>query len=265
MGRVISPNGHVFDRNVPEPLPVHMMLTRDKVTQPVVDLRQWLGPRKNQGQEGACTAHAGTEDGEWIYRKYKNQSPIFSPQYTYAKELQKQGDFPQDDGSDGTTLCEVIIENGFCELDAYPYVAGQINAPTPDQAANAAKFKLVGAYHGLQGSTTALSVISDPVPWTVCMGFTVYDSFESNQVATTGIYNPQPGEGILGGHEVHIVGCDVGDTPTLRPANCPPAMLVENSWGEGWGWEGGFFWAVLSVLNDAQTDLKVFHLGAPWK
>jgi C1A family cysteine protease len=267
MAVIISSGGHRYDRNIPAALPKHMMLApRATIAQTVVDLRQSESPVKNQGNEGACTAHAGTSSGEWIFRKYKNQSPIFSPQYTYAKELQAQGDFPQDDGSDGTTLCEVIIANGFCELSDYPYVAGDIEAPTPEQDQNAAKFKVVGAYHGIPDSTTAMSVLADPVPWTVVMGFVVYDSFERNEVANTGIYNPQPGETVLGGHEVHVVGADLGDVPTLRPANCPPAYLVENSWGLQWGWQGnGHFWAVRAVLDDPQTDLKVFHLGGPWK
>ena len=199
--RVVSPKGHVFDRNVPASLPVSMMLKRAVVAANVVDLRQWNGPVKNQGQEGACTAHAGTEAGEWQYRKYLNKQPIFSPQYVYANELIYQGDFPQDDGSDGTTLCTVIIQEGFCELSAYPYVAGQILQPTPAQDENAAQFKAVGAYHGLIGSTTALSIISDPVPWVVEMGFDVYESFESDEVAETGIYNPQTSsENVVGGH-----------------------------------------------------------------
>lgn len=263
--RRISPGGHVFDRNVPLPLPDHMLLSRATIDKSVVDLRSWCGPVKNQGSEGACTGHAGAEDGEWIYRKYFNQQPIFSPQYVYAKELLAQGDFPSDDGSDGTTLCEVIIANGFCELSTYPYVAGQINKPTPDQDANAAKFKVVGAYHGLVGAQTALSILTDPTPWPVAMGFTVYASFESDEVNTTGIYNPQPGESVLGGHEVMVIGCDIGTTPTLRPAGCPPAVLVMNSWGTDWGWDGGFFWAVLSVLDASDTDLKIFHAGKPWK
>lgn len=261
----LSPKGHKFDRKIPAPLPSHMMLDRATILQTVVDLRQWNGPLKNQGNEGACTGHAGTEGGEWIYRKYYSKNPIFSPQYTYAKELQAQGSFPNDVGSDGTTLCEVIIANGFCELSAFPYVAGQIIAPDADQDADAAKWKIVGAYHGLNGSQTALSVITDSTPWCVEMGFTVYESFESS-TGDTGIYNPFPGEATLGGHEVLIVGCDIGTTPTLRPVGCPPAVLVMNSWGTGWGWEGsGYFWAVLSVLDDPQTDLKVFHAGKPWK
>jgi C1A family cysteine protease len=97
------------------------------------------------------------------------------------------------------------------------------------------------------------------------MGFTVYSSFESDEVASTGIYNPDPStESVLGGHEVMVIGYDVGSTPSLRPAGCPPAALIMNSWGP-WGWNNsGFFWAALSVLDDPSTDLKVVHSGT-WK
>jgi C1A family cysteine protease len=265
MPKTISPAGHVYDRRIPAPLPVSKMLTRTVIPQKVVDLRPSCGPVKNQGNEGACTMHAGTEAGELIYRKYKNQQPVFSPQYGYAKELITNGDFPQDNGSDGTTLCEVVIANGFCELSVFPYIPGNITMPTPEQDQNAAKFKQVGAYHGLVGSITALSVLADPTPWPVLIGFTVYNSFESNETATTGVMPiPQSGETVLGGHEVLGVGCDIGDVPTLRPQNCPPALLVMNSWGEGWG-INGFFWMPLAILDAPDTDLKVFHFGKPWK
>jgi C1A family cysteine protease len=86
-------------------------------------------------------------------------------------------------------------------------------------------------------------------------------------VANTGIYNPNINtEQVIGGHEPLIVGYDIGTNPTLRPAGCPPAMLVQNSWGTGWGWNGsGFFWMVIPVIDEADTDLKVLHLGPPWK
>jgi hypothetical protein len=145
----LSPANRRYGRHKPEPLPVSMMITREKVTQTVVDLRKWCGPIKDQGQEGSCTAHSGTSGGEWVYRKYLDKQPIFSPAYLYAKELQANGNFPNDDGSDGTTLCQMIIANGLCPESDDPYVAGDIVAPTAAQDADAAQNKQMGAYHGL--------------------------------------------------------------------------------------------------------------------
>ena len=83
-------------------------------------------------------------------------------------------------------------------------------------------------------------------------------------MATTGVYNPQPGEQVLGGHEVKASGWDIGATPTLRPVGCPPAVKIQNSWGSGWGLKG-YFWMPLTVLDASDTDIKIIHLGSPWK
>jgi C1A family cysteine protease len=55
-------------------------------------------------------------------------------------------------------------------------------------------------------------------------GFSVYDSFESDAVATTGVV-PKPTESLLGGHAVLAVGYD----------DASSRFLVRNSWGKGWG------------------------------
>ena len=60
-------------------------------------------------------------------------------------------------------------------------------------------------------------------------GFTVYESFESQEVAQTGIVPmPSPGESVLGGHCVVAVGYD--DTQRT--------FIIRNSWGTGWGEQG---------------------------
>lgn len=253
-----------YGRIIPPALPHQRMLARFNQTVPLYcDLRQWDSPVKDQGEEGSCTAHAGTGAVEWIFRRYFSKSPIFSPQYTYAKELLKQGNFPQDQGSDGVTLCGTLIADGCCELALYPYVAGEINQPTVEQDTNARQYTL-GAYHGLIGANTAISVLGDPVPWPVMIGFEVQTSFESDEVAETGIYNPQESENVIGGHEVMAIGYDVGAVPTIRPKDCPPALLIKNSWGESWGLRG-YFWMALAVADSPLTDLKIAHSGKPWR
>jgi hypothetical protein len=252
-----------YGRTIPAPLPAHRMLSRVSPSlPPVVDLRSHCGAIKDQGNLGSCTGHAFASALEWIFRAYLGKQPTLSPLYLYAQELIADGDFPQDNGSDGVTGCNVSITDGTCDDSLYPDASLQIIHPTATMDANAAQYRM-GAYHGLTSSQVALSVIGDPVPWPVEIGFTVYESFESNEVAQSGIYNPGANEQAIGGHEVLMVGYDVGTTPTLRPAGCPAAALIQNSWGPSWGLSG-FFWMALPVLDDSDTDLKIVHAGKPW-
>jgi len=73
-------------------------------------------------------------------------------------------------------------------------------------------------------------------------GFTVYNSIE--QAETTGrIPFPSSKEKIEGGHAIVAVGYDDKmkiKTPTAKPKPTG-ALLIRNSWGEGWG-EQGYGW-----------------------
>lgn len=211
-----------------------------------------------------CTGHAFSSAIEWIFRKYLAKQPVLSPLYLYAKELIADGHFPTDEGSTGVTGCNVSIANGCCEDYLYPDGLQQIEQPTPGMDANAAMYRM-GAYHGLLGAETALSVLGDATPWPVEVGFDVYESFESDEVAKTGVMPvPSSSEQLLGGHENIYVGYDIGATPTLRPASCPPAFLTMNSWGTAWGLDG-FYWQPLAIADASATDLTILHSGGPWK
>jgi len=260
----VSPADRRYGRSAPPPMPLHRMLRRiTPGLSPAVSLLASAGPVKNQSDEGSCTAHAGTGAMEWIFRAYHKAQPILSPQYLYACELLRQGNFPEDSGSDGQTLCESMIFKGCCLESAYPYVAGQILSPTAAQDATARHYAM-GAYHGVGGSAVAASVLGDPVPWPLLIGFTVYNSFESDAVAATGIVPlPKPQEAVLGGHEVLCLGYDIGVNPTIRPQGCPPAFLIRNSWGAGWGLNGNC-WMPREYFDMADTDIKIAHSGHPW-
>jgi C1A family cysteine protease len=80
-------------------------------------------------------------------------------------------------------------------------------------------------------------------------GFTVYESFESEQVAETGVVPmPKSNEQIVGGHCVVAVGYD---TPSRR-------FIVRNSWGDGWGDKGYCYlpWAFFTMSqNSLASDI----------
>ena len=47
------------------------LLPRSQPVPQQVDLREWSGPIKDQGEEGSCTGHAFSSAREWIARKYE--------------------------------------------------------------------------------------------------------------------------------------------------------------------------------------------------
>jgi C1A family cysteine protease len=233
---------------------MYRALPRSDALPPQVDLREFGGPIKDQGEEGSCTGHAFSSAREWIARKYEKSAPVLSPQCLYAEELLASGDFPNDEGAMPRTACQVLTALGCCELALYPYVAGQITRPTPEQMQNALKYK-TGAYHRIASLVDFLKCLANPTPWPVLAGFTVYESFMSEQVAETGVMPaPRVGEQPQGGHEVLCLGYDL-----------PRQLaLMQNSWGESWG-QKGYFWMPLVVLSAPETDLWMVHTGKAWR
>jgi len=76
-------------------------------------------------------------------------------------------------------------------------------------------------------------------------GFTDYESFESAEVARTGMLQmPKPREGVVGGHAVLAVGYD---DKTER-------FMVRNSWGTSWGKRGYFTMPYSYMLTDNLSD-----------
>jgi len=81
-------------------------------------------------------------------------------------------------------------------------------------------------------------------------GFTVYESFESPEVAKTGdVQLPSPGEQVLGGHAVMAVGY----------ADASGRFLVRNSWGSNWG-KAGYFTMPYAYLVDANLASDVWTI-----
>jgi hypothetical protein len=231
-----------------------------KVT-PLVDLEPLCGPVKDQGDEGACTAFAGTGMREFLYRKLAKFEttkttplPVFSAAALYYLERQLNNTLDQGDcGSDGRTSVKVMNQLGVCLDSEDPYVPGNFaTAPTAAQLASALKFK-AGAYHRLGFQDMKSCLLSG---YGFVVGFNVYESFES-KIGSDGMM-PVPdivNEQLLGGHEVFFIGYD----------DSKNAFKVRNSWSKTWGASGNF-WMPYTCAADSNIVLDAWmqHLGKTW-
>lgn len=195
---------------------------------PAVDLRHNCSPVENQGQLGSCTGNAIAGALEYLDRKLGNPIDI-SRLFIYYQERAMEGTIHQDAGAmirDGIKACAKL---GAPIEKLWPYrVEKFANKPAHEAYLDAARRKIV-TYRRVVGRDDVLHCLADGFP--VVFGFSVYEQFESDEVARTGIANmPGPDERMLGGHAVLAVGYNIAQQ----------RLLVRNSWGVDWGMAGHF-------------------------
>lgn len=233
-------------------------------TEPIVSLRSFCGPIRDQGQKGSCTGHAGYAMRMLLANKYQGNANkiIFSPEEIYDQARVLDGTISQGDtGSTGRTIVRVLNLFGACPESFDPYIDQNIGvAPSSEILAAAAPYK-AGAYHRLIDVNDMRSCIASGYGFIV--GFSVYDSFESDKTAATGLMPvPKSNEGQLGGHEVFFMGYD--DTVQCPNASFKGAFEVQNSWNTGWGRGGFFYFPYQCVTNGILMDAFIQHLGSAW-
>ena len=232
---------------------------------------------KDQGAQGSCTAHGSCSMGERLYSRWQKKEYIFSPSFTYYLERQKEGTLSQGDcGAQVSTSLQVPDPKaggvGWCPLSVMPYDEDVFNVAPNQAQLDAAKANPGGAYHTLGNNieNIKLCILSD---YSFVIGINVYDSFESDAAAETGLipFANINTESLQGGHEVHA-GIVYDDSVHCPNSPNPGAILVENSWGTGWGTkapqsgERGFAWISYDYImsTNLTTDIRMGHLGSAW-
>jgi len=236
---------------------------------------------KNQGTQGSCDGHACCSFGERLYLRWKPQvgPVVFSPAFAYAMERILEGTFTQGDvGAMISSAVQVPDPKaggfGWCPLTDMPYDENVCNVrPNAAQIATAAQYP-GGAFHTIGNVIANIKscILSD---YTAVIGVAVYDSFESDDAARTGLI-PYPNlsrETLQGGHALHaLIGYD--DDIRCPGAPNPGAVWFENSWDVTWGTKcpvsddpGGFGLLSYDFLANPNltTDVKMGHLGKAWE
>ena len=240
---------------------LRMSFTQVLPIPPAHDESQWLGPVRDQGEEGSCVGHGWAGFADWLFRKFgpHHFSLNLSPQFVYYKCREMEGTLPDDGGAQVRTGAKVFNQFGVCPEINDPYGPLTLNdAPTPLALSQALNYK-GGAYHSL----LALEDMKCCLASGYCFvdGIPVFESFETEAVAVSGeIPMPQPSERQLGGHCTLTIGYD--DNHKNLDGSLGAARK-RNSWGSTWGLAGDF-WLPYEYVRQYANDAWILHLGKPW-
>lgn len=195
---------------------------------PSMDLRSDCPTIYDQGQLGSCTANGIAGAIEFDQRKQGTKEFTPSRLFIYYNERAMEGTVGQDSGAQIRDGIKSVATLGAPPEADWPYNIQEFAQKPPATAYSDAKQDLVSSYARVAQNVTQMEgCLADGYPFV--FGFTVYESFESQEVSNTGIVPmPSPGEAVMGGHCVVAVGYD----------DAKRIFIVRNSWGTGWGIKG---------------------------
>jgi len=194
-----------------------------------VDLRPLCSKVEDQGNLGSCTANALAGALEFLERKDKVAFEDFSRLFIYYNERKIEHTVESDSGAMIRDGIKTLAKQGACSEKKWPYVAAKFTVKPSAACYKEALQHQITSYHRIITVDEMRACLVEGYPFV--FGFSVYESFESQKVAKTGVVSmPKPGEQNLGGHAVLAVGYD----------DSKKRFIVRNSWGNKWGIKGYF-------------------------
>jgi C1A family cysteine protease len=208
---------------------------------PKVDLREFDSPVFDQLDIGSCTGNAISAAYSFSMRK-QVEDEIFIPSrlFIYYNEREMENSIPYDSGAMIRSGIKSINRTGVCDEQVWPYIVERFAVKPFSECYEQASRNKAVKYERLRNSKRELkSCLASGLPFV--FGFTVYESFQTREVAKTGkMVMPGKREKSLGGHAVMAIGYD-------DSLNC---FIVKNSWGEKWG-EKGYFHMPYDYITDS--------------
>lgn len=219
-----------------------------------VDPRAELPAVFDQGQLGSCTANAVAAAVEYDAKLNGSDPGSLSRLWIYYYERKLEGaPADQDTGAMGRDGFKVCHKLGVPLERDWPYNIAEFSEEPPPSLGDEARAHRISNYRVIPRNLDSMKAVLSNRQ-TIAFGFSVYESFESANVASSGIVAlPTRNEKALGGHEVLLVGYLKDQTNY---------GLVRNSWGSGWGL-GGYFLMPWAYLLDAHLASDFRTIGRP--
>lgn len=205
------------------------------------DMRDKAPPVYDQGSLGSCTANACGSLFHFTEMEQRG-GPTDAPSrlYEYYNTRLIQGDTANDTGATIKDAMKALNKYGVCREVDWPYRVTKFAMKPPAACYKQASVKKIEKYQKVKHKAHDLKYqLSQNNP--IAFGFTVFESFDSDELAETG-YMKTPDletESVIGGHAVALYGYD--DEEEM--------FIVRNSWGPNWALKGYFKMPYSFVLN----------------
>ena len=209
----------------------------------------------DQGELGSCTAHGGGALHMFMHTKQWPKAQFMPSRLAiYYGERALEGSINEDSGASVADCLKVLSNTGAGHETLWPYDITKFKVkPSKQLYLDACKYK-VQKYEQVDNTKAAMLKTALAAGKPVVFGFTVYESFEGDSVAKTGVV-PMPAktEAVLGGHCVLLVGYD----------DSKHQWIVRNSWGPSWGDKGYCYFPYAYLTNpDLASDFWVADVVA---
>lgn len=208
----------------------------------VVDLRPYCSPIENQGSLGSCTGQAIAGAIELLNKRNRKPTDV-SRLFIYYYERLILGTVNYDSGAYIRDGIKATNHYGASLETYWPYDISKFRQEPILEAKSDALNRKVTRYERVTNFDGCIDALSNGFP--VIMGFYVYESFMSMNVARTGNM-PYPNtkrERLLGGHAVLLVGYN----------KSKKVFIARNSWGTNWG-DKGYFYMPFSVVTNTSMS-----------
>lgn len=211
-------------------------------------------PCYNQGNLGSCT---GNGVGFLIqFNLLKQEAFMPARLFIYYNERIIEGSVNYDSGAAIRDGIKVVNKLGVPDEKYVPYIIQDFRKRPSVEAFKAALQNKAVMYQRLDNTNKHQLVDCLKQGFPFVFGFTVFTSFESQEVAKTGVLNlPANSEQVLGGHCVVCVGYNADSD----------RFIIRNSWGTDWGQEGYFTMPAAFMTNpQLVSDVWMITKVAPY-
>lgn len=236
------------------------VLHQDALSLPLPPFVDLGGPPPfDQGKAGSCGPNSMDRLMCHLYPEHVNTG--FSRLQIYAGVRDMEGDFSTDGGVETRDLFKFVAQSGAILENVWPYDLAKLFDHPP---AVQPTFSIL-SYSRLVGDQDMLACLASGHKFVI--GVDLFESFDGDALAKSGIMTmPDPNrERVIGGHDMCVDGYDMNFKQSTVFKNSgingdlvsDVALLVCNSWGQGWGINGRF-WMPLPYASNPSTGGDVW-------